>query len=118
MRKLLKRWWRKPQKKITKEEQSPLVAEKHFYEGLSKNEMVARACKELDRIVPQFTSKMVFKYLDGLVALDRVYKSMHHLTNKGYLKKLTVLTSDDEIHKYNKMFYQINKENNGAKYNI
>lgn len=112
MRKLIKKWFKKPQKSVSTDTE-PFVVQKHFYEGLSKTEMVARACKEIDRLVPQFTSKMVYKYLDGLVSLEGVYKSIYHLTKKGYLKKITVLTSDDEVHKYNKMFYQINKYKNG-----
>ena len=112
MFKCLKRFFSKP--KLVKVEGSQSyfrVANKSEYANKSKVEIVTKACKEFEEFSMTFTSKMIWKYLDGLLEFESVYKTMHYLTKKGVLRKVTILTSNFELSKH-KLFYALNKFKN------
>ena len=76
------------------------------YFGLNKIDIVKKACFEYDKVNQQFTANIIWKYLNGLLAIFDVYETMKELQQIGFLKKKTVLTSDYEKDKY-KIFYAL-----------
>jgi hypothetical protein len=66
------------------------------YKNLNKIEIVHKACKEIELFHSSFfSSKIVFKYIDGMISMDDISKAIYYLKKNNHLKKITVLTSDN-----------------------
>lgn len=76
------------------------VCDKSEFIDLSQTEATYWGAVEFTSKTNQshFTSAIIFKYLDGLLTLDQVYKSVYKLQKRGKFKKVTVLTSNTTKH--------------------
>lgn len=106
MFKCFKRFFTKP-KKTSNPEKVLHTANSKDYEGLSKADIVLRACEEVEGFSNAFTSKMIFKYLNGIIDYDSTLKSIHYLVKKGKIKKVTILASNNEGFKH-RLYYALN----------
>lgn len=107
MFKCFKRFFTKP-KKMNNTQNAFITANPKDYEGLSKADIVLKGCQEFEVLSNTFTSKMIYKYLVGIIDYDSTLKSIHYLVKKGKIKKVTILASDNEGFKH-KLFYALNK---------
>ena len=108
MFKCLKRFFKNP-KKVKTLEKISITADPINYEGLTKVDIVLKACEELENYSDSFTSRMIFLWLNDIISFDDTLKAIHYLVKKGKLKKVTVLASNNEGFKH-KMFYALNKK--------
>ena len=108
MIKCIKRFFTKP-KKMSSPVKVLHRANSKDYEGLSKVDIVLKGCQEVEGFSNTFTSKMVCKYLNGIIDFDSTYKGIHYLVQKGKIKKVTILASNNEGFKH-KLYYALNKQ--------
>ena len=90
------------------------VADKSKYADISNFKAVWLACNEFSSRTNQshFTSAIIFRFMDGLLSLDKIYKNIYKLKKKGLLKKVTIISSIDSPKHVE--FYKIaeNEQNN------
>ena len=86
------------------------VRNKADYADLSNIDAVWMACKEYSSRTHQghFTSAIIYKFMDGLLPLDKIYKNIYKLNKKERLKKVTIISSVDSPKHVE--FYKINQE--------
>ena len=85
------------------------VRNKADYADLSNIDAVWMACKEYSSRTHQghFTSAIIYKFMDGLLPLDKIYKNIYKLNKKERLKKVTIISSVDSPKHVE--FYKINQ---------
>lgn len=86
------------------------VRNKSDYADLSNIDAVWMACKEYSSRTHQghFTSAIIYKFMDGLLPLDKIYKNIYKLNKKERLKKVTIISSVDSPKHVE--FYKINQD--------
>lgn len=86
------------------------VRNKADYADLSNIDAVWIACKEYSSRTHQghFTSAIIYKFMDGLLPLDKIYKNIYKLNKKERLKKVTIISSVDSPKHVE--FYKINQD--------
>lgn len=86
------------------------VRNKADYADLSNIDAVWMACKEYSSRTHQghFTSAIIYKFMDGLLSLDKIYKNIYKLNKKERLKKVTIISSVDSPKHVE--FYKINQD--------
>lgn len=86
------------------------VRNKADYADLSNIDAVWMACKEYSSRTHQghFTSAIIYKFMDGLLPLDKIYKNIYKLNKKERLKKVTIISSVDSPKHVE--FYKINQD--------
>lgn len=86
------------------------VRNKSDYADLSNIDAVWMACKEYSSRTHQghFTSAIIYKFMDGLLPLDKIYKNIYKLNKKERLKKVTIISSVESPKHVE--FYKINQD--------